>query len=261
MFNETDAQHLIGSDLIGANDDKVGRIGQIYLDDQTGRPEWATVHTGFFGTHESFVPLEGAQRVSSGLAVPYAKDQIKDAPNVDPSNGHISEDQEAELYRHYGLAYSESRSDSGLPEGGAPAGSVGRDHAEHAHTGVEGQDSLVRSEEELHVGKERVETGRARLRKYVVTEEETVTVPVKKEKVRLETETLTDEDRARGAGGIAEGETEVTLSEERVVVDKETVAKEKVGLVKEVEEDQETVSEEVRKEHVEVEGDVDDTRR
>ena len=88
-----------------------------------------------------------------------------------------------------------------------------------------------------------------------------MTVPVKKEKVRLETEPLTDEDRARGVGGITEGETEVTLSEERVVVDKETVAKEKVGLVKEVEEDQETVSEEVRKERVEVEGDVDDTRR
>ena len=59
MFTETDAQHLIGSDLHGAGDEKVGRIGQVYLDDQTGRPEWATVHTGFFGTSTWSAPWLG----------------------------------------------------------------------------------------------------------------------------------------------------------------------------------------------------------
>lgn len=249
MYDQTDARELIGSDL-HASDDKVGRIGQIYLDDQTGKPEWATVNTGFFGTSESFVPLTDAHRGDGGLAVPYTKSQIKDAPNVDPDSGHLSEDQEAELYRHYGLHYSESRSDSGLPEG--HAGTTGT-----SGTGTTGTDeSLVRREEELNVGKEKVQTGQARLRKYVVTEDETVTVPVRKEKVRLEREPLTDEDRAAGAGTISEGETDVTLSEERVVVDKETVAKEKVGLHKDVEETEETVSEQVRKEQVDVEGDV-----
>lgn len=259
MFNESDARQLIGTEL-HASDDKVGKIGQVYLDDQTGKPEWATVNTGFFGTSESFVPLEGASRNGDGVTVPYTKDQIKDAPNVDPSDGHISESQEADLYRHYGLSYSESRSDSGLPEGTAATGTphTGTGHDTGRATDHE---SVVRSEEELNVGKERVETGRARLRKYVVTEEENVTVPVKKEKVRLETEPLTDEDRARGVGGISEDDAEVTLSEERVVVDKETVAKEKVGLRKEVEEHEETVSEDVRKERVEVDGDVDQTRR
>lgn len=266
MFNESDARELIGTEL-HATDDKVGKIGQVYLDDQTGKPEWATVNTGFFGTSESFVPLEGASRNGDGVTVPYTKGQIKDAPNVDPSDGHISESQEADLYRHYGLSYSESHSDSGLPEGTATTGTTGTPHAETGHhAGHDAdhdtdQESVVRSEEELNVGKERVETGRARLRKYVVTEEENVTVPVKKEKVRLETEPLTDEDRARGVGGISEDDAEVTLSEERVVVDKETVAKEKVGLHKEVEEHEETVSEGVRKERVEVEGDVDQTRR
>lgn len=253
MFNETDARQLIGSDLRAAGDEKVGRIGQIFLDDQTGQPEWATVNTGFFGTNESFVPLEGAQRVSSGVTVPFTKDQIKDAPNVDPTDGHLEESQEAELYRHYNLTYSGTQTESDYAAG-APAAdtTVGR-HAE-------GQESLVRSEEELNVDKERVQTGKARLRKYVVTDQETVTVPVQKERVRLETEPLTDQDRARGAGDITEGETEVTLSEERVVVGKETVAKEKVGLVKEVEEQKETVSEDVRKEKIEVEGDVDRRR-
>lgn len=253
MYDQTDARELIGSDL-HASDDKVGRIGQIYLDDQTGKPEWATVNTGFFGTSESFVPLADAHRADGGLAVPYTKSQIKDAPNVDPDEGHLSEDQEAQLYRHYGLQYSESRSDSGLPDGHAgttgQAGTAGTTE----HSGRD--ESMVRREEELNVGKEKVQTGRARLRKYVVTEDETVTVPVRKEKVRLEREPLTDEDRAAGTGTISEGETDVTLSEERVVVDKETVAKEKVGLRKEVEETEETVSEQVRKEQVDVDGDV-----
>lgn len=253
MFNETDARQLIGSDLRAAGDEKVGRIGQIFLDDQTGQPEWATVNTGFFGTNESFVPLEGAQRVSSGVTVPFTKDQIKDAPNVDPTDGHLEESQEAELYRHYGLTYSGTQTESDYAAGAPAADTTAGRHAE-------GQESLVRSEEELNVDKERVQTGKARLRKYVVTDQETVTVPVQKERVRLETEPLTDQDRARGAGDITEGETEVTLSEERVVVGKETVAKEKVGLVKEVEEQKETVSEDVRKEKIEVEGDVDRRR-
>jgi len=250
MFNEQDARQLIGADLYAASEQKVGRIGQVYLDDQTGRPEWATVQTGLFGTSESFVPLEGAQRVSSGVAVPYAKDQIKDAPRVEAGDGHIAEGQEAQLYRHYGISYSEDRGDSGLPDG-SPAADV---------SSARGEEGLLRSEEELNVGTERVETGAARLRKYVVTEEQNVTVPVRKEKVRLESEPVTGEDRKLG-DEIAEGETEVTLSEERPVVHKETVAKERVGLVKEVEEDQAAISEDVRKERVEVEGDVDGPAR
>jgi len=247
MFDKHEAQQLIGADLYGASDEKVGRIGQVYLDDETGVTEWATVNTGFFGTSESFVPLQGAQRVSSGVAVPYTKDEIKDAPNVDPNGGHVDEAQEAELYRHYGLAYPGPRSESGPPYG-APT------HEERRS--AEGDEGLVRSEEQLHVGKERVQTGSVRLRRYVVTEEENVTVPVQKERVRLETEPLSGEATRLG-DEISEGETEVTLSEERPVVHKETVAKEKVGLVKDVREEQQTVSEDVRKEQIEVQGDVD----
>jgi uncharacterized protein (TIGR02271 family) len=252
MFDRQDAQQLIGADLYAESDQKVGRIGQIYLDDQTGRPEWATVNTGFLGGNESFVPLQRAQRTESGLAVPYSKDRIKDAPNVDPGEGHIAEDQEETLYQHYGLSYSRSESDSGLPGDDAP------EAMSQSSGTTTGEESMVRSEEQMHVGKERVETGRARLRKYAVTEEESVSVPVRKEKARLETEPLTDEDRARGTE-IAEGESEVTLTEERPVVHKETVAKEKVGLATEVEEEQRTVAEEVRKERVDVEGDVEGT--
>lgn len=258
MLNENDARELMGGDLYAADQSRVGKIGQIFLDDETGRPEWATVNTGFFGTSESFVPLEGAQRTSSGLTVDYTKDQIKNAPNVDPSGGHISGEQEEALYRHYGLSYVGGRGDVDHGDVTTAATTGTADTARVAHGTVEAEEGMVRSEEQVHVGKERVQTGRARLRKYVVTEQETITVPVRKEKVRLETEPLTDADRAAGTE-LIEGETEVTLSEERVVVAKEVVAKERVGLVKEVEEEQQTVTEDVRKERVEVEGDIDGT--
>jgi uncharacterized protein (TIGR02271 family) len=247
MFEEHDARALIGAELYAATDQKVGRIGQVFLDDETGRPEWATVQTGWFGSGESFVPLQGAQRVSAGLAVPYAKEQIKEAPRIESSDGHLSRREEAALYQHYGFPYAQADDEN--------AGPASSDTDLRARN----DDALLRQEEELDVGKERVETGTVRLRKYVVTEEQNLTVPVRKEKARLESEPLTGEQQRLG-DEIAEGESEVTLSEERPVVHKETVAKERVRLSKEVEEQEQSVSADVRKEQIEVEGEPDGPR-
>ncbi len=93
-------------------------MGQVYLDDETGRPEWVTVRTGLFGTKETFVPMSDASMADGGLAVPFSKDVVKDAPRVDVE-GHLSKQEEAQLYQHYGLDYGDARSDSGLPEGGS----------------------------------------------------------------------------------------------------------------------------------------------
>ena len=102
--------------------------------------------------------------------------------------------------------------------------------------------------------KKRQETGKVRLRKYVVTEQQNIQVPVQKEVARVVHEPATGE----GGDDIGDAETEITLSEERAVVTKETVAKERVRLEKDVVQDTETVSGEVRKEQIEVEGDVED---
>uniref|UniRef100_UPI0024369CA0 YsnF/AvaK domain-containing protein n=1 Tax=Arthrobacter sp. JCM 19049 TaxID=1460643 RepID=UPI0024369CA0 len=102
-----------------------------------------------------------------------------------------------------------------------------------------------------------LETGRARLRKYVVTENVTTTVPVSHEEVRVEREPITDADAAgtvRG-GELGEEEQEVTLHAERPVVDKEAVPVEKVRLDTETVTDEEKVTEQVRKERIEAEGD------
>ncbi len=105
-----------GRDLYDREGQKIGRIEEIYLDQETDRPEWALVNTGLFGTKSTFVPIIDASSEEDGVRVPFDKDHVKDAPGID-AGGELSQQQEAELYRHYGMDYGESRSETGLPEG------------------------------------------------------------------------------------------------------------------------------------------------
>jgi len=258
MISQEQVRDLMGATLVDSSGTKVGKVGQIYLDDETGQPEWATVNTGMFGNSESFVPLAEANPAGGELRVPYAKDQIKDAPNVDADSGRLDQSEEAELYRHYGLNYSESRSDSGLPSG--TSGDVGHDRGEGQDTsGPNTDDAMTRSEERVRAGTENVTAGKARLRKWVETEEQQISVPVTKEKARLETEPITDANRGEALSGadISEEEHEITLNEERPVVAKETVPVERVKLTTDTETSEETVTESVRKERISADGDVD----
>ena len=195
------------------------------------------------------------------LRVPYTNDQVTDAPNASP-DGQLSQDEEARLYRHYGMDYSEDRSPSGLPETGGKtrkARGDGRSRTKRRDTsGPTTDDAMTRSEEELRVGKESREAGRARLRKYVVTEEETRTVPVTKEKVRVEREPITDANAGKAMSGpdISDEEHEVILHEEEPVVTKKAVPKERVRLDTEQVTEERQVSGEVRKERIEADNDV-----
>ncbi|HYI98194.1 MAG TPA: PRC and DUF2382 domain-containing protein [Thermoleophilaceae bacterium] len=245
-----------GRTLVDQDGNKIGSIDEIYMDTQTEQPEWIAVSTGLFGKKVTFVPIAEATESGDDVRVPYGKDQVKDAPNAE-ADQELSQDEEESLYRHYGLDYSESRSDSGLPEGGdrdAGRGAVGRDVS-----GPTTDDAMTRSEEELKVGTARRERGRARLRKYVVTEEVTKTVPVQREEVRVEREPITDAnvDRATSGPDISEEEHEVVLHEDEVVTEKRAVPKERVRLDKDTVTDEETVSEEVRKEQVETDDEND----
>jgi uncharacterized protein (TIGR02271 family) len=240
-----------GRTMVDPAGDKLGKIDAIYLDDETGQPEWATVTSGLFTATIAFVPLAQAQDLGDSVQVPYDKDQVKNAPSME-ADGQLSQDEEAELYRHYGLDYSEHRADSGLP-----AGERDRD-GDGVH-----DDAMTRSEEELRVGTQTRERGRARLRKHVTTETQTVTVPVQREEVRVEREPITDadiDDATRGPD-ISEEDHEVTLREEEVVVDKRAVPKERVRLDTETVTDERQISEEVRKEQIEVDGDQDQLPR
>jgi uncharacterized protein (TIGR02271 family) len=290
MIGTDEIQNLLtsGGTVVGTDGDKIGKVSQVFLDDQTGNPEWVTVTTGLFGTAESFIPLSQASVRGDEIVVPYDKSTVKGAPRVEDSNGHLSETEEAELYRYYGLDYTTGTEsagagydatattdydvtdtaglDSTTTTGVASTGTADYDAAGtvgHDTSGPTTDEAMTRSEEQLHVGTERVATGRARLRKYVVTEQQTVTVPVSREEVRLEREPITDANVGDALSGpdISEEEHEVILTEERPVVAKETVPVERVRLDKDVVTETETVNESVRKEEIELDtSDADTTR-
>jgi uncharacterized protein (TIGR02271 family) len=239
-----------GAAAVDPNGEKIGTIDEIYADADTGKPEWLAVKTGLFGMRLSFVPIAEATETGGQVRVPYDNQQVKDAPAVERDD-ELSQEEEANLYRHYGLGYSEARSDSGLPRGS------GRDTVGHDTSGPTTDDAMTRSEEELRVGKTSRESGRARLRKYVVTEQVQQTVPVQREEVRVEREPITDANVGDAMAGpaISEEEHEVILHEEEVVVEKRAVPKERVRLDKDTVTEDQTISEQVRKEQIEAEGD------
>ncbi|NKX50298.1 YsnF/AvaK domain-containing protein [Arthrobacter deserti] len=269
--------------VIDPEGNKIGTLGQLYLDDNTEAPNWATVKTGLFGMSETFVPLTEAVTDGDTIRIPYTKDQVKDAPRADP-DGHLSEADEDRLYQHYGLAGAGSFN-TGTAGGGFGTAGTGGDFGNAGtagYTGTEGlsgtagdegtggtastagydtsgpttDDAMTRSEEQLSVGTETRAAGRARLRKYIVTENVTQTVPVSREEVVIEREPITDANRDAALSGpdLSEEEHEVVLHEERPVVKKETVPVERVRLGTETVTDQETVTEEVRKEQIEADG-------
>jgi hypothetical protein len=222
-----------GSTVVDRDGEKIGTFEELYLD-QGDRPAWAAVKTGLFGMRQTFVPLSEAEPVEQGLQVPYDKDQVKAAPNIDPDT-QLTDDQEEQLHRHYGLSAgtvgdergapgspgderaarddevaapdAEARRDDEVAGQGASASAeprereaaereavdreaVDREAAERetVEPGPEGEPAaeVTRSEEELIVGTRKRVRGRARLKKYVVTDHVQRTVPVKREEVRVE---------------------------------------------------------------------------
>lgn len=271
MISTDDLANLMDADVVGTDDDKLGGVGQVYLDDATGQPAWVTVKTGFFGTNENFVPLADANLAGGAIQVPYSKDKVKNAPNMAP-DGSLSREEEAELYAYYGVGGYDTTDttfvDTDTTSVDSAVGTTDTTYTDTAvgttdttvgydTSGPTTDDAMTRSEERLDVGVQSTEAGRARLRKYVVTEQQTVTVPVQREEVRLEREPVTAENWAESTDGpdITEAEHEVVLHAEEAVVTTETVPVERVRLETDTVTEEQTVSADVRKEQIELEQD------
>ncbi|NYI07615.1 uncharacterized protein (TIGR02271 family) [Allostreptomyces psammosilenae] len=269
-------------------------MGQVYLDDRSGEAEWVTVQTGRLGGRECFVPLKDARLVGDDLQVPYEKEQIRGAPEYEVGQ-RLSVEQEEDLYHYYATAAPTrvTAGRGGGPEAGQRPAGTGEAQAGYGTPGratvperwdverrreamepeargraargpgVEADSAITRSEEELRIRTERVRIGHARLRKYVVTEQVRQTVPVVHEEVRIEREPITERNIGPAVRGpdLGEAEYEVVLHGERLIVTKETVPKERIRLRVEEVHDQETVSEELRKERLVMEDDISGERR
>jgi uncharacterized protein (TIGR02271 family) len=237
MTTPQDAQQFIGRTAVDREGSKIGKIGQVYLAEQTDVPVWLTVATGMLGTRQNFAPIYGAELEGDQVRLAVSKDLVKDAPSID-DDGHMEASEQDALYRHY-AAY--------LGTGQTGAGAQGRDTS-----GPTTDDAMTRSEERLHVGTENIQAGRARLRKYVVTETVTTSVPVSHEEVRVEREPITEANRDAALSGpaISDEEHEVILHAERPVVAKEAVPVERVRLGTETVTQEQQVTEQIRKEQI-----------
>lgn len=248
---------LMDSTVYDSHDDKIGKVKNIYVNNDTGSPTWASVSTGML-RHDSLVPLAGAQQNRNGDAIRVSvdKEMVKSAPAVE-QDGRISQEGEQQLLSYYHIDPNHAGWDAyGRAERNPEAGRHAR--AEGTAAPMAGDEGLIRSEERLNVGTERETVGTARLRKYVVTEDQTVTVPTTHEGVHVEREPITDPNAARA--NLGEEEQEVTLHRDRVTVDKEEVPVERVRLAVDDVEEQETVGDTVRKERIDTEG-ADTTNR
>jgi uncharacterized protein (TIGR02271 family) len=242
-----------GQTVYDASGEKIGKVEEIFYDNETQQPVWIGIGTGFLGTKRVLVPVQGASATDDGLTVAYDKAMVKDAPDID--SDEISADTELELDRYYGLeSYAAAGSGQQAP---ASYGAGDRDR----QTGLENVDerSVTRSEEDLRVGKRSVEAGTARLRKWVETEPVQTDINLQRETVHVNREPV---DEVVSGAEIGEQTIEVPLRDEEAVVEKRVVAKERISLDKDVDERTETISDELRKERVDIEGtDADAGRR
>jgi sporulation protein YlmC with PRC-barrel domain len=153
-----------GKTIVDRDGEKVGKLGDVYLDRETDLPAYAAVNTGLFGTKESFVQLADAEPAGDDIQVPYEKAHVLDSPKIDPGVA-LTVEEERLLDEHYRPT---------------PAA----DKPERGDAPIE----MVRSEEEVSFHTEEKPTERVRLKKVTVTDHVERTVPVRREEVRLEHE-------------------------------------------------------------------------
>jgi stress response protein YsnF len=275
MLDEREVSAAIGSTAYDATGQKIGTVEHFYVDDRTGAPTWVAVMTGLFGTRQSVVPAVDAGFADGRLSLPVAVDAVKSAPRL--SGDHLTPADEEELRRHYGAQDEVAVRDEtavqddvavrdevpvAAPAAASPTVEI---PAEASLPAAAHDGGMTRSEEQLVVGTERVATTRARLVKYVVTEEVQITVPIRREEIRVEQvpvdapddlpgETLLPEvpRTATASGGLPD---EIVLHTERPVVTVEVVPTERVRLRTQLVQGQETVTEQVQREQIVVDQD------
>jgi stress response protein YsnF len=281
MLDEREVSAAIGTTAYDGNGHKIGTVEHFYVDDRTGEPTWVAVMTGLLGTRRSVVPALDASFADGALRLPVDVAAVKSAPKL--AGEHLTPDDEAELRRHYGTGVgtgvgtdsdtdsdTDTRSEApttppaaAAPVGAPPTVEMPVEAPRPPATADDG--AMTRSEEQILVGTERVATTRARLVKYVVTEEVTITVPVRREEIRVEQVPLDAPDDGPGESLLQDQQvgtttgaglpTEIVLHTERPVVTVEVVPTERVRLRTDVVRGQETVTEQVQREQIVVDQD------
>ena len=102
-----EAQTWAGHRLDEIGGAAVGKVEGIYVDDESGRPEWLLARMGRFG-HHTLVPARDAVEGVGRVWVPYTRDQIRRGPKASAGKP-LSREAERELLGHYGIAADAGR--------------------------------------------------------------------------------------------------------------------------------------------------------
>ena len=225
-------RELRNAPVYTADGEEFGHVGEIWYDEDSREARYLKVGRGALGLRAVFVPVQGGTVRDDGFQVPFSREQLESSPELGEDEDW-TEEREHELSSYY----------------------AGNDVRRERHTSVSDADAAItRSEEEIQVGKRDVEAGQVRLSKWVETEPVEMDVDLRRETARVTREPI---DEPASGADFSEKEIEVPLRSEEAVVEKQAVAKERIGIEKDVETEQRTISDEVRKERV----DVDDDRR
>lgn len=237
-------QNAQGNPVFSNDGEQIGKVEEVFHDIETDQPEWIGIGTGSFSSKRVLVPVASAEMREDGVYVPYSKDHVSGAPDID--GDEISTDTEAQLYSYYGIEYDQDRSDSGLPGGTQRDSTETETHTDLSDSG----ETVTRSEEELHTGTRQREAGQVRVRKYVDSEKVQTTVPTSREEVSVERVPVSEGTSTEAE--FSEGEITVPIVEEEAVVEKRPVVKEELRITKETVTGEETVEADVRKERIDI---------
>lgn len=266
-YNIDTLKQYRGSKVLDTNGDEIGTLTDIWLD-QDNNPTWLSIRTGFWGTKSSFAPLQNATIHDDHIQVNYDKQTVKDAASID-EDGDLNDDEADRLFQHYNLTSVDTRSSTNITdmESVDEINMEVHDHASNTdavstreanfsdrnHKTMRTDNTLILSEEQLEAQKVQHERGKARIRKYIVEEEQTITVPVKREEIEVIREPIGGEDDYTEEDmDLHEDSAEMILNEETIELRKKIVPREKVRMQKKTITEDKTVHGTVRKEHLDV---------
>lgn len=244
---------LPGQPAYDSKGQKIGDVRRVFLDEATNEPAWATVWAKRFGDREAIVPLAGAKPSNGGLALAVRSERVLEAPTVDPDSEITAEDA-MQVSRHYERESAAGKA-SRYADESRDNESRGNERGQRPSRSERAE--MTSYEEKLQVGAETVETGKARMHKSVSSEPVEATVPLRHEKVRVE-HLQANDDRGDPDHEFAEQDAEVTVHDQRPKVSKKKVPTETVRLETQATTDEQRVSDEVRREHIDVEENADE---
>ena len=256
---EQQIESWLGRPVVGEGGEPLGTLREVYLDEATGRPRWGLLDSN--GVDAPFVPVQGLSEDGDDLRLAVGHERVASAPRVHAHSGRLEPEQEEELSRHYWGGHEDVTQVHAVAE--PEPFDVSREQV--APVPVGGEPEFVRSEEELVISKTAAPVERVRLIKRVVTETVTKTFEVRREELHIEREPV-----ERSADGVAavdgvgievesrgdhfhENEEVIVLMEEEVVVTKRVVPRERVRLVTHTVVEDRQVTDDLRREEVELE--------